>query len=73
MNFREGMRRSALLVGMVGAALGGFASYADLHEAMAARERYKSFEMLAKSDVVQQERKSLQEEHESFFRPWVGP
>jgi MgtE-like protein len=58
MNVKEGMRRLALVVGVVGAALGGFAAYAYLRDAIAARARYKSFELLATSDVVQQERTS---------------
>jgi hypothetical protein len=71
MNFKEGTRRLALLVGVAGAALGCFASYMVLRDALAARARHKAFELLAASDVLQQERKSLQEEHESWFRPWV--
>lgn len=58
MNVKEGMRRLALLVGVIGTALGCFASYTVLHDAMRARARYKTFERLATSDVVQQERKS---------------
>ncbi len=71
MNVREGMRRLALLVGVLGAAFGCFGSYVVSRDALAARERNRAFELLATSDVVQQERKSLQEEHESWFRPWV--
>ena len=71
MNVREGMRRLALLLGVLGAAFGCFASYVVLRDALAARARHKAFELLATSDVVQRERKSLQEEHESWFRPWV--
>jgi hypothetical protein len=73
MNVKEGTRRLALLVGVLGAAFGCFASYVVLRDAMGARARYKAFERLEKSNVVQQERKSVQEEHESFFRSWVGP
>jgi hypothetical protein len=73
MNVKEGMRRLALLLGVLGATLGCFASYVVLRDAMSARARYKAFELLATSDVVQQERRSVQEKHESFFRPWVGP
>jgi hypothetical protein len=42
-----------------------------LRDALAARARHKAFELLSTSVVVQQERKSLQEDHESWFRPWV--
>src|SRR5712692_4633381 len=73
MNVKEGMRRLALLLGVLGAALACFASYMVLRDALGARARYKAFELLETSDVVQQERKSVQEQHESFFRPWVGP
>jgi hypothetical protein len=69
MNFKEGMRRVALLVGVLGIILGCFFSYAVLRDAREARARYKAFDLLEKSDVVKQERRSVQEEHESFFRP----
>src|ERR1019366_8646289 len=58
MNFKEGMRRLALLLGVLGATLGCFASYLVLRDAMAARVRYKAFEQLATSDVVQEARLS---------------
>jgi hypothetical protein len=60
MNVREGMRRLALLVGVLGAIAGCFASYAViLRDALEARARHKAFELLATPDVVQQERKIL--------------
>lgn len=59
MNFREGTRRLALLLGAVGAILGGFVSYFDLQSVMDQRARHNRFEQLASSDVVQQERKNL--------------
>jgi hypothetical protein len=71
MNVKEGMRRLALLIGILGAAIGCFASYVVSRDTLSARERHRAFEQLATSDVVQQERKALQEEHESWFRPWV--
>jgi hypothetical protein len=58
MNFKEGMRRLALLLGVLGATLGCFASYMVLRDGMAARARYKTFELSATSDVIQQERNS---------------
>lgn len=73
MNFHEGMRRLALLLGVLGATFACFASYTVLRDALGARARCKAFELLETSDVVQQERKSVQDEHESFFRPWVDP
>jgi len=60
MNVKEGMRRLALLLGILGAALGCFASYIFLNDTVEARARYKAFEVLANSEAVQQERKILQ-------------
>ena len=57
MNLREGTRRLALLLGVVGAILGGFASYLFLQPALEQRARHNRFEQLANSDVVKQERK----------------
>jgi len=59
MNVKEGMRRLAMLVGVLGASFGCFASYVVLRDALAAQARYAAFERLATSDVVQQERKIL--------------
>jgi hypothetical protein len=56
-NLREGTRRLALLLGVVGAILGGFASYVDLQTTLAQRTRHSRFEQLANSGVVQHERK----------------
>lgn len=57
MNLKEGKRRLALLLGVVGAIFGGFASYAELQSVLGQRARHVRFEQLANSDVVQQERK----------------
>jgi hypothetical protein len=57
-NLREGMRRLALLLGVVGAILGGFASYLELQSILNQKERHNKFEQFAKSDVVRQEQKS---------------
>ena len=57
MNLREGTRRLALLLGAVGAVLGGFASFLELQSTLDQRTRHKQFEQLANSDVVKQERK----------------
>src|SRR6266567_4097668 len=54
------MRRLALLLGVLGATLGCFASYVVLRDALEVRARHKAFERLATSDVVRQERKILQ-------------
>ena len=58
MNLREGTRRLALLLGLVGAILGGFASYSELQSIKGQRASYAKFEQLANSDVVKQERKN---------------
>ena len=59
MNLREGTRRLALLLGAVGAILGGFASYTELQTVLSQRARHNKFGQLAVSDVVQWERKCL--------------
>jgi hypothetical protein len=59
MNVKEGTRRLALLVGVIGLTAGGVASYATLSDAIEARSRYKVYERLACSDAVVQERKYL--------------
>lgn len=57
MNLKEGTRRLALLMGAVGAILGGFASYTELQTVLSQRARHNKFGQLADSDVVQRERK----------------
>ena len=59
MNLREGTRRLALLLGALGAILGGFVSYLELDSVMAQRASHNRFERLVNSDVVQRERKNL--------------
>jgi hypothetical protein len=56
MNLREGMQRLALLLGVVGAILGGFVSYSELQSALGQRARHVKFEQLANSNVVKQVR-----------------
>ena len=56
MNLREGTRRLALLLGVIGAILGGFASYAELQSVLSQRERHNKFERLVNSDVAKNER-----------------
>jgi hypothetical protein len=60
MNLREGTRRLALLLGAVGAILGGFVSYLELQSILNQKERHDKFERLAASEVVQQLRKSFE-------------
>lgn len=57
MNLSEGMRRLALLLGVVGAISAGFVGYMQLQTDLSQRAQHKRFEQLANSDVVQQERK----------------
>lgn len=57
MNLKEGTRRLALLLGVVGAILGGFASYLGLQSVLEQRASYAKFEQLANSDVVNLKRK----------------
>jgi hypothetical protein len=56
MNLKEGTRRLALLLGAIGAIVGGFASYLELQSILNQRERHNKFERLAASDVVKNER-----------------
>lgn len=56
MNLKEGTRRLALLLGAVGAILGGFASYVGLQPLIRQRADQQRFEQLANSDIVKQER-----------------
>lgn len=58
MNLKEGMRRLALFVGVIGAVTGGVGSYAVVRNMMEAQSRHNAFELLANSDVVRRERKS---------------
>lgn len=60
MNLREGTRRLALLLGVAGAIVGGFASYMELQTTLTQRTAHEHFERLANSAIVQQQRKTLQ-------------
>jgi hypothetical protein len=59
MNFREGMRRLALVAGALGAVAGCFVSYLQVSELTAKRERHKEFQMLLSAPAVQKELKLL--------------
>ena len=72
MNVKEGMRRLALLVGVLGAILGCFASYVVLRDALAARARHKAFELLATSDVVQELRKMATVDYDTLAKKYGG-
>jgi len=60
MNFREGTRRLALLLGALGIIAGSFASYVELQTVLPQRTAHNHFEQLANSEVVKQERQTLQ-------------
>lgn len=55
-NLKEGTRRLALLLGVAGAILGGLISYAKVQSVLSQRTQHVSFEQLANSDAVRQER-----------------
>ena len=61
MNLKEGTRRLALILGIVGVIIGGLVSLMFLQDTFDWRARYNRFEQLASSPVVQQEKKSLQQ------------
>jgi hypothetical protein len=71
MNLREGTQRLALLLGVLGAILGGFASYVELQTTLAQRTRHNKFEQLANSSVAEQARKNCFESSApSEHGPW---
>jgi len=53
-NLREGTRRLALLLGAVGAILGGVVSYSQLQSLMRQRADHRQFGLLANSGLVQE-------------------
>lgn len=59
MNLREGTRRLALLLGVVGVLLGGFASYVELQSTIGQRAAHNRFEQLANS-IMQRNHELLQ-------------
>ncbi len=74
MNLREGTRRLALLLGGLGAIAGGVLSYVYLQPVMRQREMHKSFEQLANSNVVKEQRKALHspDPYASIAKPISG-
>lgn len=60
MNLKEGTRRLALLLGVVGAIAGGFVSYCELQNVREQQASHSRFEQLAASPVVQQARRSIE-------------
>lgn len=60
MNLREGTRRLALLLGLAGAIVGGFASYLESQDVRSQRTRHDNFQRLSALDLVQQLRSDHQ-------------
>jgi len=60
MNLREGTRRLALLLGVVGAIVGGFPAYRELQSVREQQASHNRFQLLAMSSVAQQARRSLE-------------
>jgi len=69
-NLREGTRRLALLLGVVGALAGGFASNVYLQTTLEQRTRHNRFEQLATANVVQRQRKFLQKSPDFIPGPY---
>ena len=69
MNLREGTRRLALLVGLLGAIACGVLSYAQLQTDLQQRADHQRFERLANSSVVEEARKACF--GPSGEAPWV--
>jgi hypothetical protein len=71
MNLREGTRRLALFLGLIGAIAGGFVAYLELQTTLEQRARHNRFEQLANPLLVQQARKSCFENSApSEHGPW---
>jgi hypothetical protein len=71
MNLRVGTQRLALLVGAVGAILGGFASYTELQNVMNQSEQHNRFRHLANTDVVKREREQMKVDLSHLTNPTV--
>ena len=59
MNLKEGTRRLALLLGVVGAIFGGFVSYLQMQPTMRQRADHQRFEQLANSQIIRIERNCI--------------
>ena len=71
MNLHEGTRRLALLLGVVGALLGGYVSYLELQTVLDQRASHNRFEQLAASDAVKQAKPDWFVKHEPKpHGPW---
>jgi hypothetical protein len=76
LNLKEGMRRLALVAGVLGATVGTVGSYQDLTHIIAAHARYRDFKYLAASGTVQNVRKAFYDGHMSLDcsegdqKPW---
>lgn len=56
MNVKRGLGRVAIVLGIGGAILGGFAGYTRLQPELSQRSRHNRFEQLATSDAVKKEK-----------------
>lgn len=61
MNFREGTRRLALLLGVAGLLFGCFVSYLQVQSTMRQRAEHQRFEHLANSQIAKQDRVEIQQ------------
>ena len=69
MNLKEGTRRLALLLGVAGAILGGFASYKELQPLTRQGAEHNRFEQLANSQIVLQERENAKRDFPRITNP----
>lgn len=60
LNIQQGIARLAIVLGFIGAAVGGFYSQKALRNVPSERYQHKIFENLAASDIVQREHSLLQ-------------
>lgn len=69
MNLREGTRRLALLLGLAGAIVGGFASYIELQTVRHQAAYHERFERMANSPIVRQEREGAMRDFPRITNP----
>jgi hypothetical protein len=72
MNLREGTRRLALLLGVVGAILGGGTTYIELHAALGQRAQHIRFEQLAALDCIQRERQLIRKDRSDAIQEFIA-
>jgi hypothetical protein len=62
MNFKEGMRRLALVAGALGACVGAYISYVEMNSLSTQRARHNEFQSLLSTPAVQRELRFLKNE-----------